>query len=450
MSKRLTRTLITVGLAGALVTVGAFGFASTQRGSTSADAISITPPSDRLGLAGEVANVRGASLVDTIERLQTHLATTPGDDVSWATLGLAYVQQARITVNAEFYPRAEQALDESFSVNDTDNYLGYAGRSSLASARHDFTAAREFALAGLKINPYSNLLYGALSDAETQLGHYDAAFDAVQKMLDLSPDTASLSRASYTFELRGDVAQATVMMQRALDDSPTPADRAFALHHLAMLAFDNGDPNRALELELQALAASPDDPAARFGRVIAEAALGQTDTALEHLEALVRSVPEPSYLVYYGTLLDSLGRHDEADAQYAVVDVTRQLFAANGVLPDADAVLFEVSQGNIDQALGDAQAALVNRPFLAMHDAYAWALSAAGRHDEALVEMDKALALGTRNALFHYHAGMIRLAAGDAEGARTELTEALAINPHFDPVAAPLAARQLADLGGTS
>ena len=450
MRNRSTLVIAGLGLCALLVTAGAFGV--TRPTSDREPTVAAVPAgaSGRTDLAETVTRIDGSSLDATIDSLQARLEAIPGDYVAWATLGLAYVQKARITVNPEFYPRAEGALDRSFEIESDDNFLGYAGRSALASARHDFPAARDLAAAGLEINAYSSLLYGALSDAQIQLGEYDDAFDSVQQMLELSPDTASFARASYTWELRGDSDRAVELMQRALDDAPTDADRTFALHHLAMLAFDSGDANRALELELQALDRSPDDPAARFGRAVAEAALGQTETALDHLAELVLAVPEPGYLVYYGSLLESVGRSAEAEAQYAVVDATRALFAANGQLPDSDAVLFEIRVGNVDRAVVDAEAALKTRPFIAMHDAYAWALHSAGRHAEALTEIESALALGTPNALYHYHAGMIRLALGDEDGARTDLTTALSINPFFDPLAAPLATEQLQQLGGAA
>lgn len=450
MRKRSTLVIAGLGLCAVLIAAGAFGL--TRSSPEPEPTVGAVPASasDRTDVADSVTRIDGSSLDATIDSLQARLETTPGDHVSWATLGLAYVQKARITVNPEFYPRAQGALDRSFEIDPDDNFLGYAGRSALASARHDFPAARDLAMTGLEINPYSPLLYGALSDAQIQLGDYDDAFDSVQQMLDLSPDTASLARASYTWELRGEPERAAELMQRALDDAPTDADRTFALHHLAMLAFDRGDANRALELELEALERSPDDPAARFGRAVAEAALGQTETALDHLAELVRSTPEPGYLVYYGSLLESVGRSAEADAQYAVVEATRALFAANGQLPDADAVLFQIRVGDIDRAVADAEAALATRPFIAMHDAYAWALHAAGRHAEALAQIELALALGTDSALFRYHAGMIRLALGDEDGARAELATALALNPFFDPLAAPLAAEQLRSLGGAA
>ena len=149
----------------------------------------------------------------------------------------------------------------------TDNFLAYAGLSALASARHDF-ATREGSTPrrGLAINPYSALLYGALSDAEIQLGNYDAAFDAVQTMVDLSPDTSSLSRASYTWELRGDARAGRAADAARPRRRADAADRAFTQFQLGELDFNAGDPNAALEHYLAALAASPDDPAALAGK----------------------------------------------------------------------------------------------------------------------------------------------------------------------------------------
>ena len=215
----------------------------------------------------------------------------------------------------------------SLDLDDTDNYLAYAGLAALASARHDFANAKSYAERGLEINPYSAILYGALSDAETQLGNYDAAFAAAQRMVTLSPDTASLARASYTWELRGDVGQATALMQRALDDAPTAADRAFALFYLGELAFNNGDPATALDFYNRAQAEPPTDPASLSGKAKAEAALGQPRRRSTTTPSSSVARPEPSYVIEYGELLESLGRIDEAQQQYDVFRATQRLFA---------------------------------------------------------------------------------------------------------------------------
>ena len=52
--------------------------------------------------------------------------------------------------------------------------------------------------------------------------------------------------------------------------------------------------------------------------------------------------------------------------------------------PDAVATLFDATHGDPAAALVDATEGIDDRPFLAMHDAQAWALHVNGRDDEAL------------------------------------------------------------------
>jgi tetratricopeptide (TPR) repeat protein len=393
-------------------------------------------------------NPSGQTLDALISGLQARLQATPKDYVSWATLGLAYVQQAKVTVDPTYYPKAEGAIARSREINDQDNYLAYLGLSALASARHDFAGAKAYAEHGLTLNSYSPLLYGALSDAEIQLGDYDAGFASIDKMTSLRPDTASLTRASYAAELRGDVAGAADLMQRALDRAPNASDRSFALFYLGELSFNRGDLDAALTFYNRAQAESPLDPAALAGKAKAEAALGQIDTALDHYQQLVERFPEPSYVLEYGELLQSLGRTEQAQAQFDVFIATQRLFEANGVEPDAAPTLFYAAHGRPDLALVDAEAGIASRPFLVMQDAYAWALHVNGRDADALQASTRALQTGLRNASFHYHAGIIMLSLGDAAGAGQQLATALEINPYFSPVDAPIARQTLDQLNG--
>lgn len=82
-----------------------------------------------------------------------------------------------------------------------------------------------------------------------------------------------------------------------------------------------------------------------------------------------------------------------------------------------------------------------------MQDAYAWALHRNGRNSEALEWVNKAMSLGTKNALFEFHAGVIKEALGDVAGARLNYASALAINPSFNALQAPEARAALARLG---
>ena len=73
---------------------------------------------------------------------------TPANYQAWATLGLDYVQQAKVTVNPAYYPKATGALAKSLRLHRGDNYVAMAGEAALNAAEHRFRAARGWALAG--------------------------------------------------------------------------------------------------------------------------------------------------------------------------------------------------------------------------------------------------------------------------------------------------------------
>jgi tetratricopeptide (TPR) repeat protein len=86
------------------------------------------------------------------------------------------------------------------------------------------------------------------------------------------------------------------------------------------------------------------------------------------------------------------------------------------------------------EAVSLLQAERIARPGLAVEDAYAWALYRVGRLAEARKASDRALAFGTPDARWWFHAGAIQLRQGE-EGGRSLLQKALALNPHFDGAA---------------
>ncbi len=110
------------------------------------------------------------------------------------------------------------------------------------------------------------------------------------------------------------------------------------------------------------------------------------------------------------------------------------------------AVFYANHNTNIDLALTYAQKELDARQDIYAYDTLAWALYRHGRQDEARAASDKALALGTHDALLHYHAGMIAAAEGDEARAGRELALALQYNPNFDLIQAAAARETLAGL----
>ena len=387
-------------------------------------------------------------LTGTISGLQRRLKTTPDDYVGWATLGIDYIQQAKDTVDPAYYPKAAGVLQRSLDLNSTDNFVAMAGMAALRAAEHRFTEALTWAQRAHRIAPDDSTIYGALADAFTQLGRYDEAAGAVQRMTDVEPGTPSLARAEYVFELRGQVDQARAAMQRALDDATTPAQQAFAHYYLGELAFARGDTRQALVEHEAGLRADPSYPDLLEGKAQAEAALGRQQEALRDYAAVVARVPQPQYVIEAGEYLQSLGRTKQAQEDYDLFAAENRLFTSNGVQLDVDPTLFYADHGNPALALTFGRAGIGIRPFLEMDDAYAWALHVNRRDAEALTWAEKAMATGMHNALFAYHRGMIERSLGRPAAARHDLSQALALNPGFNALQAPIARSALAELGG--
>lgn len=407
-----------------------------------------TPLPGRGAVSDVVAAGSSADLSTSAEALQTRLRRLPEDWTAWASLGAVYVAQAQASADPTYYGKAEDALRRSLRLHPKDNDAALTGLASLAAARHDFARARDLAQRALDVNPYDSTALGLLSDALIELGRYDRGFAAVQRMLNLKPGVPSFARASYTFELRGDIKGARIALQRALDVAYSSFDTAFALRYLAELAWNNGDLQAASGYVQEGLTQEPGAVPLLAVRARLLAARGNVQAALSTWAEVVSRLPQPSYLIEYGDLLSSLGRHAEAARQYGVADATLELFQAQGADVDLELALFAADRGRVRQAVSAARAQWELRRSVHVEDAYAWALHAAGRDKEALAHAHAAARLGTRSALFAYHRGMIEAALGRESAARQSLRAALRINPYFSPLHAPRAVRTLAQLSG--
>ena len=430
----MRRVVLIVGLVVALLAIG--GVALRPSG----------PAADGTGQASTPMSTVD-EIARSIEMARARLDRLPNDWTTWANLGLAYVQQARVTGDPSNYARAEEALNRSLAVRPAaDNAVALAGHGALAAARHDFAVALDYGNRSLAIDPYRAATHGVVADALVELGRYEEAWVAVQKMVDLRPDTSSYARASYTFELRGDVKNAREVMQLALDASTGPTDAAFALEHLAGLAFDNGDLDLALSTVDEGLRRLPGHPPllAVRGRILA--ARGDTAGAATAYSATLAKLPLPGPAAEFGDLLAVTGDEAGARRQYDLVRASAALLKADGVDVDAELAVFSADHGDVPAALTAAQSAYGRHPSISVADALAWSLHMSGRDAEALPYADQALRLGTRNALTLYHRGVIRLALGDKAGAKADLSTAMSINPHFSVRHAPEASRILASL----
>ena len=442
MNRWLARPVGVLVLSAALVVGAGLSLGGAEEAATTAG-----PP-----VPVEAVDVVGGAprgdLATTTTALQARLRRLPGDWQSWSSLGAVYLQQASTTADPTWYAKAEEAFARSLVERPEGNDAALVGQAALAASRHDFPAARDLAEQALAVNAYSASALGVLTDAHVELGDDDAALTALQRMLDLRPGVPSYTRASYSFELRGDLDGARAALEQALRIAVDPADVAFAHRYLGEVALAEGELAEAERQFVSGLQRAPDAPALLAGRARVAAARGQTEAALRDWRDVVTRLPEAGYLTELGDLYAWLGRTAEAEEQYAVVRATEQLFVAAGADLDLEQALFAADHGDPAGALAAAERVWQDRRSVHAADVYAWALHVNGRSAEARDVAVQAQRLGTRSALFDYHRGMIELAVGDAAAARRSLTSALALNPHFSVLHAPRAQAALAQLGG--
>jgi tetratricopeptide (TPR) repeat protein len=386
------------------------------------------------------------SLDGGIASLQQRLREIPDDWRGFAQLGLAYVAQARVTADPSWYPKAEGVLRRSLRLQPDENVDGALGIGALDLARHDFAAALREGRRASDLNPYSADAYGVIGDALLELGRYDRAFEALQTMVDTRPDLASYARVAYARELVGDVPGAERAMRLAFDAAGTPSDSAWTTYQLGELAFGSGDVGSARAWYARGLDLDPAYVPNLAGLAKVAWARGDDELAIARLTEVVARYPSAEFVGALADLYRATGKPALADRQEAVVAAMHDLATANGVNVDLELALFDADHGDPEGALAAARAEWARRQSVHVADAYAWALYANGRYQRASTFAERALALGTRSALFLFHAGMIRLELGDEVGARRYLSDAVATNPNFSFLHAAEAARVLATL----
>ncbi|MFF0187368.1 tetratricopeptide repeat protein [Streptomyces sp. NPDC005244] len=374
----------------------------------------------------------------SITSLQAHLRTQPADFGGWATLGLAYVEQARTKGDPSRYPQAQEALDRSLKMRPRYD-PALAGRAALAAARHDFTGALKYAELALEQNPYSERALCSRIDALVELGRYAEASKAADLADSRRPGVPVFTRYAYVHELRGDVPTARRVLKQALATATSRGDIAYVATALGQLAWNQGDYGSALTSYARALAADDSYLPALEGRARAQAARGDRAAAIRGMEQVVQRYPLPQPLVELGELYEARGRAGDARKardQYALVNAWVSLARANGVDADLDTALAAADHGDHGAALKAARDEWARRHTVHTADALAWALHVSGHDKEALPHAREATATGYRNASFLYHRGVIERATGHTKAARASLKAALELNPGFSPLGA--------------
>jgi tetratricopeptide (TPR) repeat protein len=358
------------------------------------------------------------------------------------TLGLAYEQRVRETGDPTYYPKAQGILEQALQISPHD-LIATAGLGQLALSRHQFRKALVLGLAAKTISPTTAGVYGVIGDAQLELGRYRAAFRTFDHMAALKPDVASYARVSYARELIGHVRAAERAMRLAASAAVGAQEASSWTHvQLGLLYLGHSEPKRALVEMNEALQLDPTYYVAYDGMAQVLASLGRLRLAIDFERRAVDRVPLPGQVALLGDLYRAAGDRKAAAREYALIGVIERLLAANGVRNDLDIALFDADHLIRPKHLvALARKGYTERPSVYGDDVLGWALARSGNCREALPWSTRSLRLGTQDALKFFHRGWIESCLGDRAAAAVWYRRALALNPTFSVLWAPVARR---------
>jgi tetratricopeptide (TPR) repeat protein len=344
----------------------------------------------------------------TIERQRAELDRNPTNARAAVSLADALLRQARVSGNAGLALEAERALKRVLH----DEPLEYEARRMLGAvylSQHRFREAILEAERARNQRPTDDWNYGVMGDGHLEIGEYDEAFKAFQRMMDLRPTAGAYARAAYALELQGKLEAALRAMQLSTDATPPNDLESLAWHHAQL-----GDLHRQLGHKDEAAFefawadhTFPGHPFAAIGMARMKEATGDRLGALRAYEAIMSRAPSPDVAERLGDLHRMLGQTDAAAREYALAEAGWRVDAPQ---PAVLARFLAEHDRSLEEAVRLAESAAVDRHDIFTDDALAWAYYKAGRVQDAGAAIRRALRTGSKDQTIRRHAAVIESA----------------------------------------
>jgi len=381
----------------------------------------------------------------TYDKAVEALKKDPDDLKQYITLASVYISEGRITGDNTYYSNAAIKMLDKVTENTTGNmdlvFQSLSLKSAVLLNMHQFKDALEVAKKGAAINSFNAGIFGALVDANVEMGNYDEAVKDCDKMINIRPDLRSYSRASYLRQIYGQNAAAISAMKMAVDAGlPGQESTEWARTNLADLYLNTGNVDSASILYRSSLVYRPDYPFALIGLARVEKAKKDYQGALDYTQKAIQARSEAAFVSFLADVYELKG--DASKAKDTRNDVIGLLEDGQKDEPKDALVKHNVSRemamaylnaGDLDKALPYAQTDLNMRPDnIDANNLIAWIYYRKGDYVNAKIHADKMLATKTQNANTIYQAGAIYAAAGNAAQGSQMMHDALTINPNID------------------
>jgi tetratricopeptide (TPR) repeat protein len=359
----------------------------------------------------------------------------------------AYIQKVRESMDFSYLDRASQILN-GVLAEDSKNYEAARLRTEIALERHDFKLAAQYSLALTEWSPGDSWNWGTLGDAYTEMGDYDKAVEAYQKMVGIRPDLSSYNRAAWFRFIYNDPDNAVKIMKMAISAGSAMAENtAWCEVELGKILMKTGKVKEASQAYQAALRYFPNYHPALAGLAQTAAAESDWKSAIVNMKAAQAATPLPDYAAALYDYYTASGDTKAAEQQKEMIFVIDKIGQAAKEKANRNiSIIYSDHDWEPAHALELAKNELEVRGDIYTYDALAWALYKNKDYSGADAAMKKAMQFKTPEPAFYYHAGLIDNALGRKDEAREMLKKALELNPHFDARQASVAGRTLKEL----
>jgi len=371
----------------------------------------------------------------------------PDSPMGYDQLAIIYIKRARQTGNFPLNANALTSINKALEISPNDENSRKL-KASLLLSYHKFDEALALGKELEQASPDDAFVYGILTDANFELGNYDEAVAAAQKMVDTRPNSASYARVAHLRSFYGDTKGSMEMFKlaaRTADPADTEA-QSWCLTQLGDEYWKYGkytDANRTYD---EALSILPNYYLALVSKGRNLASQNKLNEAAAILTAATNRVPNVEATILLGNIYQKLGDTEKARHQYDLVEIIEAKLGVNNDQKRL-ALLWADQETNLDEALEITTRESQMRKDILTADAYAWTLFKNGSLVDAKAATTNAMHLKTNDARTIYHAGMIEKGLGQKQEARRLLSEALRLNPGFDLLQADNARTALLELG---
>jgi tetratricopeptide (TPR) repeat protein len=351
----------------------------------------------------------------TIIEMKARLARQPDDALAVLHLSQALLRVQRVNNDGRAVIDAETHLRD-FLKRTPAHYESRRMLAAVLLSQHRFGDAIAEAEKLRAVDPVDGWNYGVIADGYIELGNYERAFEALDRMGQLAPGPPAYARVAYALELKGDLDDALEYMRRAADGTSPNDPESLAWHfcQIGDLLLQLGRINEARTMFDRGHETFPDHPLVIAGRAKVKVIEGDLAGARLLLQRELASAPTSDLAMTIGDLSTSLGDTQVAQSYFKMAEqLERSVWAFGQRQPHVLARFFAEHNINADQAVALAEEAARTRHDIFTHDALAYAYLKAGRIDAAKRASVQSLRTGARDPRVLWHAAEISFAARD-------------------------------------